>query len=85
MPSVAEFLGMIIYVYWREHPPAHFHVRYGDMWGAIDIETGKLVEGELPRKKLKKIDEWRMLHKQELLNAWNNAQQHISPEKIEPL
>lgn len=85
MPSIAEFLGMVIYMYWDEHPPAHFHVRFGDMWGAIDIQTGELVDGALPRKKLKKIEEWRRLHKDELLANWNLVAKRISPNKVEPL
>lgn len=50
MPSIAEFLGMVIYMYWDEHPPTHFHVRFGGVWSAIDVKTGNLIRGNLPQK-----------------------------------
>lgn len=85
MPSIAEFLGMVIYMYWDEHPPAHFHVRYGNLWAAIDIRSGALVDGALPRKKLKKIEEWRKMHLQELLNNWEIVANNGAPCKVDPL
>ncbi len=85
MPSIAEFLGMVIYMYWDEHPPAHFHVKYGSMWAAIDIRTGELVDGMLPQKKLKKIDEWRRLHTEELLKNWEIVRSNGTPKKVDPL
>ena len=85
MPSIAEFLGMVVYMYWDEHPPPHFHVRFGDMWAKINIHSGELEEGALPRKKLKKIDEWRKLHMEELLINWDIAQKNASPNKVPSL
>ena len=29
MPEISRFLGIIIYMYFDEHPPSHFHARYG--------------------------------------------------------
>lgn len=29
MPKISEFFGISIYVYYREHFPAHFHALYG--------------------------------------------------------
>jgi hypothetical protein len=85
MPSIAEFLGMVIYMYWDEHPPAHFHVRFGGIWAQIDIRTGQLMDGALPRKKLKKVDEWRKLHIEELLENWEIVARNGSPHKIDTL
>ncbi len=85
MPSIAEFLGMVVYMYWDEHPPAHFHVKFGGMWAVIDVYTGELVDGALPRKKLKKIEEWRKLHIEELLKNWEIVSKNGSPNKVAPL
>ncbi len=54
MPSIAEFLGMAFYMYWDKQPPAHFHLRFGSMWASINVQTGEIVDGAIPRKKLKK-------------------------------
>ncbi len=72
-------------MYWDEHPPAHFHVRYGEMRALIDIRTGALIEGSLPRKKLQKIEQWRTLHVDELLKNWNLIAEHAAPLKVKPL
>jgi len=85
MPSIAEFLGMVVYMYWNEHAPPHFHVRFGDMWAEIEIHTGLLKKGALPRKKLKKIEEWRKLHIEELLINWEIVQKNGSPHKVPTL
>ncbi len=85
MPSISDFLGMVIYMYWDEHPPAHFHVRFGNMWASIDIKTGELVDGVLPQKKLKAVNEWRKIHIDELLENWEIVSKNGSPKKVAPL
>ena len=30
MPTISAFYGLIIQMYFREHAPPHFHVKYGD-------------------------------------------------------
>jgi hypothetical protein len=30
MPEISRFFGMIIYMDYNDHPPPHFHVRYGN-------------------------------------------------------
>ena len=38
MPELCRFLGMIITMYYDDHAPPHFHIRYGDTrqsWASI--------------------------------------------------
>ena len=49
MPEVCRFYGIIIRLYYREHPPTHFHAIYGEHEALIEIETGEIYEGWLPR------------------------------------
>ncbi len=30
MPELSRFFGIIIAMFWEDHNPPHFHVRYGD-------------------------------------------------------
>lgn len=30
MPRISEFFGIVISLYWAEHPPPHFHAPYGE-------------------------------------------------------
>lgn len=70
----------------KDHLPPHFHARYGEFWGKIEIETGEMLEGNLPRRAIRLIQDWVELHKPELLANFEEAQKdtpHIKP--IEPL
>ena len=48
MPEIAHFYGIVIQMYFGDHPPPHFHAIYGGHKAVIDIETLVLIEGELP-------------------------------------
>jgi len=45
----------------------HFHARYGEYTGIIDINTLKMLDGDLPRRALSLILDWAGLHQKELL------------------
>lgn len=49
MPEVSRFYGIIIRLYYRDHPPTHFHAIYGGHEALIEIETGAVYEGHLPQ------------------------------------
>ncbi|RME63300.1 MAG: DUF4160 domain-containing protein [Nitrospirae bacterium] len=84
MPIISSFYGIIIYMFWRDHNPPHFHARYGEYEIIVEIETGR-VEGTFPKRALQMIQEWRQLHKPELLENWTNAVQNKPIKKIKPL
>lgn len=70
-----------MYFLYSEHNPPHLHAIYGDDAAAIDIKTGKILDGKLPPKALALVNEWRELHLEELNNIWI-TQKFL---KIEPL
>jgi hypothetical protein len=49
LPEISRFLGIVICMYYREHPPAHFHANYGEHEVAVDIASG-VVTGKFPRR-----------------------------------
>ena len=57
MPEISNFYGIVITMYFPEHNPPHFHVRYNQYRASIDIHTGK-VTGEMPRRALKLVYDW---------------------------
>ena len=73
MPERTRFYGMIIKMYFqqREHNPPHVHVLYGSYMGAIEIQSLKMSEGDLPPKALAMAREWITQYREELLNIWN--------------
>ncbi len=38
MPVISRFFGIAVYMYWRDHAPAHFHARYQD--DEVTVEIG---------------------------------------------
>ena len=69
---------MIIQMYWRDHAPPHFHVRYNEFEGAIAIETGELIGGKLPPTARRLASEWAARHRDELLANWERGRNRQS-------
>ncbi len=85
MPRLSAFYGLVIYIYWQDHTPPHFHAEYGEQEALIVISDGRVYAGSLPRRALRLVREWRRLHLEELQQAWERASAHEDPGKIEPL
>jgi hypothetical protein len=84
MPEISRFLGIVIYMYYHEHPPAHFHAEYGEYEITVDIDSG-IVTGKFPRRALNVVLEWYGLHRAELADEWQRARQELPLRRIEPL
>ena len=84
MPEISRFLGISIYIYYREHDPPHFHAEYGEFEITFEIEAG-IVSGRFPRRALNLVIEWWMLHKAELLANWELAANKLPLNPILPL
>lgn len=85
MPEVSRFYGILIRFYYRDHPPAHFHAIYGEHEALIEIETGAIDEGDLPKTAYELVDRWRSMHLLELREAWSNAREQLPLWPIAPL
>ena len=69
-----------MYFQQAEHNPPHIHALYGDDVAAVDIQTGKVLEGHLPPKALSMVLEWISIHKKELMDIWNTQEfKYLSP------
>ena len=54
------------------HSSPHVHAEYGEHKISIDIITGKVRSGNLPKKNQKMAIDWVKAHRHRLLNDWNN-------------
>ena len=84
MPTISMFYGIIIRMYYDDHNPPHFHAFYGDYKAIFNFE-GELVEGNLPKTKIKLITAWTLIHKDELLATWELAKNSEKLYDINPL
>lgn len=82
MPEITRFYGILIKIFFvREHNPPHFHAVYGEYNGTFDIATLEMIEGDLPIKAQKLIQEWASQYQDRLMNMWNTK----TLEKLPPL
>ncbi|GAO34800.1 hypothetical protein SCT_0180 [Sulfuricella sp. T08] len=81
MPEICRFLGIVISMYFDEHNPPHFHVRYNEYRAVIAIRNGNLLDGHLPARVRGLVEEWAEQHGDELLSMWDSKEFH----KVEPL
>jgi phosphomannomutase len=84
MPEVSRFFGIVIAMYHDEHPPPHFHARYGGKKITVEIADGR-VAGRLPPRALGLVLEWWSLHQPELAENWELVIQGKQPNQIAPL
>jgi len=72
-------------MYYREHGVPHFHVLYGEHEASIEIESLEVLYGSLPSRALRMVKRWASMHREELLQNWNLAEQGEVLESIDPL
>ncbi|MDQ2759292.1 MAG: DUF4160 domain-containing protein [Actinomycetota bacterium] len=85
MPRVSAFYGIVVTMYWRDHPPPHFHAAYSGHVAEIAIETVEVIDGWLPPRALRLIVEWAGEHRDELGENWDRARAHDRLLAIDPL
>lgn len=56
----------------KKHHIPHVHASYGKYNISIEIETGKVLAGNLPSKNQKLAVEWVKANKIQLMNDWKN-------------
>jgi len=69
---------------YREHDPAHFHVRYQGFEASIELKGG-LVTGQIPQRALRLVFDWMDIHGEELAANWQRAKDRQELLQIAPL
>ncbi len=85
MPEISRFYGIVIRLYFDDHPPPHFHAEYGEDEALIAINTLAVISGHLPGRALGLVVEWASQHQDELHQLWSTAQDKEPLYKIAPL
>ena len=82
MPVISLFYGLIITMYFydnRKHHLPHIHVKYNEDEAIFSIESGELIEGSLPKSKVRLVQAWIEIHREDLMANWKLA---IIGEKV---
>lgn len=87
MPVLSTFFGIIVRMY-REvsskHNMPHIHAEYSGNEVVMDLD-GNVLEGELPKAKMKLLVAWVEIHREDLEANWkllSNGEQFF---RIDPL
>ena len=85
MPTISIFYGILIQMFWNDHPPPHFHARYGNWSVRVSIQDLQIISGSLPRTAERLVLEWAQLHQAELMENWILCERRTQPARIDPL
>ena len=88
MPAISMFYGIIVYMDYmdnKQHKLPHIHVKYQKDEVVVELPSGEVLEGSIPNTKMKLLQAWIELHKDELLADWELAVSGQQPYKIDPL
>jgi hypothetical protein len=72
-----------IVFYANEHPPPHFHARIAEHRARIDIGSLNVIDGRLPKAKLRAVISWASTRQEALMKAWEAVVAKRRPEKIQ--
>ena len=85
MPTISNFYGILVQMYWNDHAPPHFHVRYSGYKATVGIQSLSVLTGGLPRIAERLVLEWATEHQAELMEDWRRAERREDLQEIEPL
>ena len=85
MPEISRFFGIIIAMYYNDHAPPHFHVRYGKERALVGVESLQVLRGKLTPRALGLVMELAAMHQEELIADWRLARAQAPLKPIEPL
>jgi len=82
------FYGILIKMYFhdnKKHVAPHIHAEYAEDTATIAIEDGTILAGSLPAAKMKLVQAWIEIHRDELMADWKLAVTGEPVFKIDPL
>ena len=88
MPVISVFYGIIVSLYFidtKRHKRPHIHARYQGKEVVLAIPSGKVIAGGLPPSKLKLLEAWIEIHREDLMADWELAVRGEPVFPIDPL
>lgn len=88
MPAISMFYGIIVYLYFfdnKQHKTPHIHAKFQSDEVIVSIPDGIVIDGDFPINKMKLLQAWIVIHKEELLADWELASKGEQIFKIEGL
>lgn len=87
MPTLSMFFGIIVSMYQEkggQHNMPHIHAEYSGDEIVVALD-GTILEGEIPKRRLKLLIAWMEIHQEELEANWKLLSEGQGYFKIDPL
>jgi hypothetical protein len=85
VPIISTFFGIVVRMFYEDHPPPHFHAEYQGQQGKFGFDGTMIVGNIRSRTALRLIREWAELHRGELHANWERAKAKTPLDRIPPL
>ncbi len=88
MPTISMFYGIVIYLYFYDnerHNTPHIHAKYQGLDASFSILDGSVLNGQLPPAKVRLVQAWIEIRREDLLADWDLAINGQTPLPIDPL
>lgn len=85
MPVISTFFGIVIRMFYADHPPPHFHAEFQGQHAKFTFDGAMIVGSIRSRTALRLIREWAELHRVELEANWERAEARVPLDRIPPL
>jgi len=82
VPTICEFQGIVIRMYYDDHNPPHLHAYYAEYAAKIELLSAEVIAGNLPRRIVVPILHWITQHRMILLENWRRCVDHEPLLKI---
>jgi hypothetical protein len=69
-------------MFFNDHAPPHFHVRYQGLRARVRIEDGEVIDGRVPLTVARILRDWTALRRQALMRNWQAARTDGAMERI---
>lgn len=79
MPTIAIVSGVRLVLYLNDHLPPHIHALFGDYSAMLSIATGDVLQGKLPKAKLKAVQAFLDRHREQVAYYWEELREGRSP------
>ena len=73
MPTIAIVAGVRIIIYPKDHLPPHLHAKFAEFEILISILTGDVLEGSMPRGKLRDVQAWLAVNREHVSYVWQEV------------
>jgi hypothetical protein len=87
MPTISEFFGITIMMFYEDHDPPHFHARHARFKAKFAIADLTVLssKGDLTGRDIGRIREWASVNQATVLENWFRCCRGESVRKIEGL